>query len=110
MQNESLSGIHNGRLVKERKNPERISGPNTKIGVGWGVEDLPGQRFLMNVYDFFRIGGWKQWEHPVLHSAFHIGDCVISVSGIRVASASDVHKIIKQEKGLSVSINMQLKL
>jgi hypothetical protein len=41
------------------------------------------------------VSGWKQREFPVLYNAFHVGDQIVSVSGVAVRSAADFHRLVK---------------
>ncbi|KAG0721431.1 hypothetical protein GWK47_046480 [Chionoecetes opilio] len=52
---------------------------------------------FVNVFDHVYVAGWKQREHPYLHNTFHIGDRLMSVCGVAVASAGDVNGVIKNE-------------
>ncbi|XP_059476455.1 uncharacterized protein LOC132197280 [Neocloeon triangulifer] len=41
------------------------------------------------------IAGWKQKVHPHLYNALHIGDRVLSVTGVLVPNASEANNLIK---------------
>ncbi|KAK7583910.1 hypothetical protein V9T40_004873 [Parthenolecanium corni] len=41
------------------------------------------------------IAGWKQKEHPMLYTALHIGDQLISLGGKIVNNAADAQKLIR---------------
>ena len=49
------------------------------------------------------VAGWKQREHPYLHNTFHLGDRIISISGVQVTSAAEAHNTVKNEESLLVS-------
>lgn len=48
----------------------------------------------------FRVAGWKQKEHPLLHNTFHVGDRIISIAGHRILSVQDAHKAIKHQPSI----------
>lgn len=52
---------------------------------------------------FRRVGGWRQKEKPLLYNVFHIGDQIVRVGRCNVSSASDVHRLIKNDTGSQVS-------
>lgn len=41
------------------------------------------------------IAGWKQKDHPHLHSTFHIGDQLVSINGAVMQSAAHARSYIK---------------
>lgn len=43
------------------------------------------------------VAGWKQKAFPQLHNSFHIGDCVMRVSGERVFGSNQVYELIEQQ-------------
>ena len=58
---------------------------------------------LVDAFGAVWVAGWKQKEHPVLYNALHIGDQMISVAGVAIASAAEAHKAIRAAPGLFVS-------
>lgn len=44
---------------------------------------------------FTSIAGWNQKDFPSLHSKFHIGDQVISICNVRVTTAAQALKLLK---------------
>ncbi|XP_014680177.1 PREDICTED: uncharacterized protein LOC106820144, partial [Priapulus caudatus] len=42
------------------------------------------------------IAGWRQRQCPQLHNAFHIGDRLVLINRMRVASLQDVQRALKR--------------
>ncbi|XP_058467639.1 serine-rich adhesin for platelets [Malaya genurostris] len=59
---------------------------------------------LIDAFGAVWVAGWKQKDHPVLYNALHIGDQLISVAGMTIASASEAHKAIRSAPGLFVEL------
>lgn len=49
----------------------------------------------MDLFGCVWVVGWKQRDYPVLFNAFHIGDQIISVSGVLIRSSSEFSKLVK---------------
>uniref|UniRef100_A0A182IZY0 PDZ domain-containing protein n=1 Tax=Anopheles atroparvus TaxID=41427 RepID=A0A182IZY0_ANOAO len=59
---------------------------------------------LVDAFGAVWVAGWKQKEHPVLYNALHIGDQLISVAGVAIASSTEAHKAIRAAPGLFVEL------
>lgn len=60
---------------------------------------------LADALDAVWICGWNQKEHPILYNTLHIGDRLVSVEGIVVQSANDVHQVLRSiQSRLFVSV------
>ena len=66
-------------------------------------KDCIGSIALVDSFGAVWITGWKQKEYPMLYNALHIGDQLISLSGINVSSAAEANKIIRNSPSLYVS-------
>lgn len=52
---------------------------------------------LVDLFGCVWVAGWKQREYPVLFNAFHIGDQILSVSGVLIRSTSEFSKLVKSK-------------
>ena len=58
-------------------------------------KDVQSSLALADLFGCVWVVGWKQRDYPVLFNAFHIGDQVISVSGVLIRSSSEFSKLVK---------------
>ena len=58
-------------------------------------KDVQSSLALVDLFGCVWVVGWKQRDYPVLFNAFHIGDQVISVSGVLIRSSSEFSKLVK---------------
>jgi len=62
-------------------------------------KDCQSSLALVDLFGCVWVVGWKQREYPVLYNAFHIGDQILSVSGVLIRSSSDFTKLVKLKSG-----------
>ena len=58
-------------------------------------KDVQSSLALVDLFGCVWVCGWKQRDYPVLFNAFHIGDQIISVSGVLIRSSSEFSKLVK---------------
>ena len=58
-------------------------------------KDVQSSLALVDLFGMVWVVGWKQRDYPVLFNAFHIGDQIISVSGVLIRSSSEFSKLVK---------------
>ena len=59
--------------------------------------DCQGSLALVEFFGCLWVAGWRQRDYPVLYNAFHIGDQILSVSGVPVRTGSEFNKLVKQK-------------
>ncbi|CAH0561998.1 unnamed protein product [Brassicogethes aeneus] len=64
---------------------------------------------FVDAFDAVWICGWKQKEHPMLYSALHIGDRLVSIEGILIRSASEAHRILQSPVTSHLYVNIIVK-
>ena len=90
-------GTNQPRSLKE----QQVMRLRQEIGHPAGVrlqlrkKDCQSSLALVDLFGCVWVAGWKQREYPVLHNAFHLGDQVLSVSGILIRSAGEFGKLVK---------------
>jgi len=62
-------------------------------------KDCQSSLALVDLFGCVWVVGWKQREYPVLYNAFHIGDQILSVSGVLIRSSNDFTKLVKLKSG-----------
>jgi len=62
-------------------------------------KDCQSSLALVDLFGCVWVVGWKQREYPVLYNAFHIGDQILSVSGVLIRSSSEFTKLVKLKSG-----------
>jgi len=58
-------------------------------------KDVSSSLALVDMFGCVWVAGWKQRDYPVLFNAFHIGDQILSVSGVIIRNSSDFNKLVK---------------
>ena len=58
-------------------------------------KDVQSSLALVDLFGCVWVVGWKQRDYPVLYNAFHIGDQIISVSGVLIRSSGEFSKLVK---------------
>ena len=58
-------------------------------------KDVQSSLALVDLFGCVWVVGWKQRDYPVLFNAFHIGDQIISVSGVLIRTSSEFSKLVK---------------
>ena len=58
-------------------------------------KDCQSSLALVEFFGCVWVVGWKQREFPVLYNAFHVGDQILSVSGLPIKTAHEFNKLIK---------------
>lgn len=58
-------------------------------------KDCVGSIALADAFGAVWISGWKQKDYPILYTALHIGDQLVSVAGVNISSAAEANKIIR---------------
>ncbi|XP_074643532.1 uncharacterized protein LOC141900511 [Tubulanus polymorphus] len=53
---------------------------------------------LIEILDAVWIAGWNQKARPFLHSAFHIGDQIVSVNGFQVTRSKDIPRVLDSSR------------
>jgi hypothetical protein len=62
-------------------------------------KDVQTSLALGDLFGCVWVLGWRQREYPVLYNAFHMGDQIVSVSGVLIRSSSDFTKLVKLKSG-----------
>ncbi len=65
--------------------------------------DCQGSLALVEFFGCLWVAGWRQRDYPVLYNAFHIGDQILSVSGVPVRTANEFNKLVKQKSTQNLS-------
>ena len=58
---------------------------------------------LVEFFGCVWVVGWKQREFPVLYNAFHVGDQILSVSGVPIKTANEFNKLVKYHPSRSLT-------
>ena len=58
-------------------------------------KDCQSSLALVDLFGCVWVVGWKQRDYPVLFNAFHIGDQILSVSGVLIRSSNEFAKLVK---------------
>ena len=63
--------------------------------------DCQNSLALVEFFGCVWVAGWKQREFPVLYNAFHVGDQILTVSGIPIKTVSEFNKHVRQKSASS---------
>ncbi|KAF7492582.1 hypothetical protein SSS_03992 [Sarcoptes scabiei] len=81
------------QVDKFKKEMEQINGISLKIR----KKDCHNAIAFVDVHTFgIFVAGWKQKDHPYLHNSLHIGDQLVSINGMKIESASQIKRFVKQ--------------
>lgn len=58
-------------------------------------KDCIGSIAWVDAFGSVFVAGWKQKDHPMLYNALHIGDQLVSVGGVTVASSVEANKLMR---------------
>ena len=58
-------------------------------------KDCQSSLALVEFFGCVWVVGWKQREFPVLYNAFHVGDQILSASGMPIKTAHEFNKLMK---------------
>ena len=61
-------------------------------------KDCQNSLALVEFFGCVWVVGWKQREFPVLYNAFHIGDQILSVSGVPIKTVHEFNKLVKSHQ------------